>query len=318
MLAAEFSSLSGIFSQLGCSPTCALQKLLELWELPESGNSKFAGTGIELEWRLADFSRARSGEVSKMAKLAWQSAGLTSRGLVRKDNQDNYFISKDGRVFVVADGVGGYGGGETASRIAVETVEERWSLGVELESNDLEAWMRETAHEANRRIIDAAQKDVALENMGTTIVIVVVDKDGELHIGHAGDSRAVRVRNDEFKMLTIDHSMVMEMHMKGQLTLEQCRTNIYKHLITRCLGHDDPVEIDYSRFDFLPGDCVVLASDGLADEIPEDEICRLVQECADPGAVCKTLMDTVLERGAHDNTTIVAVVRSPKVVHTTS
>ena len=61
-----------------------------------------------------------------MTKIAWQSAGLTSRGLVRKDNQDSYFISKDGRVFVVADGVGGYGGGETASRIAVQTVEELW------------------------------------------------------------------------------------------------------------------------------------------------------------------------------------------------
>jgi len=253
-----------------------------------------------------------------MTKFAWQSAGLTSRGLVRKDNQDSYFISKDGRVFVVADGVGGYGGGETASRIAVQTVEELWALGSELANDGLESWMRETAHEANRRIIDAAQNDVALENMGTTIVIVVIDKDGELHIGHAGDSRAVRVRNSEFKMLTIDHSMVMEMHMKGQLTLEQCRTNIYKHLITRCLGHDDPVEIDYSRFDFLPGDCIVLASDGLSDEIPEEEICTLVQDCVEPGEVCKKLMDTVLERGARDNTTIVAVVRTPNVVHTSS
>jgi protein phosphatase len=253
-----------------------------------------------------------------VTKFAWQSAGLTSRGLVRKDNQDSYYISTDGRAFVVADGVGGYGGGATASRLAVETVEEGWNQGADLDGEQVETWMRETVTQANRRIIAAAQTDAALENMGTTIVMAVIDKSGNLHVGHAGDSRAVRIRKEEFKMLTIDHSMVMEMHIAGQLTLEQARNNIYKHLITRCLGHDEDVEIDYSQTEFLPGDCIVLASDGLSDEMAEDEISAAVQGCFEAQEVCKKLMDTVLERGARDNTTIVAVVRIPSVSPTAS
>jgi protein phosphatase len=245
-----------------------------------------------------------------MTTYTWQSAGLTSRGLVRPDNQDSFHISEDGRLFVVADGVGGYGGGATASRLAVQTLEEGWKVGSELDGDDVESWMRKTVTEANRRIIQGAQSDSALENMGTTIVTAVIDRSGSLHVGHAGDSRAVLIRNDELKMLTIDHSMVMEMHLAGQLTLEEARNNIYKHLITRCLGHDEDVEIDYSKCDFLPGDCIVLASDGLSDEMAEADISAAVQECYGAEEVCKKLMDTVLQRGARDNTTIIAVKRS--------
>lgn len=250
-----------------------------------------------------------------MADFAWHSAGLTERGHVRRDNQDNFYISKDGRVFVVADGVGGYGGGATASRIAVETVDQLWCHGSELQADEIESWMRESVAEAGRRIMSAAREDVSLENMGTTIVIVVVDNSGNLHIGHAGDSRAVLVRGAELKMLTIDHSVVMEMHMRGQLTREQCRTNIYKHLITRCLGHDDDVDIDYAKVEAQPGDCIVLASDGLSDEMREDEIGEVVSKCISPHEVCRKLMEVVLQRGARDNTTILTIVRAPVPAH---
>jgi len=253
-----------------------------------------------------------------MANYAWHSAGLTDRGHVRRDNQDNFYISKDGRVFVVADGVGGYGGGATASRIAVETVDELWCQGKELNADELELWMRETVAEAGRRIISAAREDVALENMGTTIVMVVADKSGDLHIGHAGDSRAVLVRGSDLKMLTIDHSLVMEMHMRGQLTREQCRTNIYKHLITRCLGHDDFVELDYAKVEAQPGDRVVLASDGLSDEMREEEIGAVISKCTTPQEVCQKLMEIVLQRGARDNTTILTLVRAPMCIDSNS
>lgn len=248
-----------------------------------------------------------------MADFTWRSAGLTDRGLVRRDNQDNYFISKDGRVYVVADGVGGYNGGATASRIAVETIEELWSQGQYLPAEHIASWIRATVAEANRRIISKAQEDVSLDNMGTTIVIVVVDQAGDLHIGHAGDSRAVLVRNGEFNMLTIDHSVVMEMHMKGQLTAEQARMNMYKHLITRCLGHDEVVDVDYKKIEAKPGDCVVLASDGLSDEMREDEIGAVINSCTTPQEICQRLMQIVLQRGAHDNTTILTIVCEPEV-----
>ncbi len=243
-----------------------------------------------------------------MSNFTWRNAGLTDRGLVRGDNQDSFFIGHDGRVFVVADGVGGSQGGATASRIAVETVEEKWCQAKGLADDGLEGWMRETIAEANQRIRTAAEGDDSLHNMGTTIVMVVVGQDGNLHIGHAGDSRALLVRDSELDLLTMDHSVVMEMYLRGQLTLEQCRVSPYRHLITRCLGHDQIVEIDYKLVEPVPGDCFVLASDGLADVMRESEIGPLIGKCEGPQAVCDKLLENVLERGAPDNTTIVTIV----------
>lgn len=243
-----------------------------------------------------------------MSTCTWRSAGLSHRGLVRRDNQDNFYMSIDGRVFVVADGVGGYSGGATASRIAVETVDARWNLFAHIEDKDIEQWMRDTVNEANKNIFSAAEADAELHNMGTTILIVVIGKNGNLHIGHAGDSRAVMVRGANLELLTIDHSVVMEMYLKGQLTREQARINPFKHLITRCLGHDEDLAIDYKVIEPQPGDCFVLASDGLADELVEEEIGELVGACNGPQSVCDRLLEKVLQRGARDNTTIVTFI----------
>ncbi|MGH9552335.1 MAG: PP2C family protein-serine/threonine phosphatase, partial [Terriglobales bacterium] len=129
-----------------------------------------------------------------------------------------------------------------------------------------------------------------------------------------GDSRIVLVRDGELKLLTIDHSIVMEMYLRGQLTREQCRESRYKHLITRCLGRDESGEIDYATLEAQPGDCVVLASDGLADEVTEEEIGSIVSKCDGPQDVCDKLLENVLKRGANDNTTIVAIVRESNSV----
>ncbi len=243
-----------------------------------------------------------------MSKYTWRSAGLSDRGLVRKDNQDSFYMSKDGRVFVVADGVGGYSGGAIASRIAVETVDEMWCRAENLSDEGIEQWMRDTANEANRRISSEQEKDPRMHCMGTTILIAVIGRNGMLHFGHAGDSRAVLVRGSELDLVTFDHSVVMEMHLHGQITREQCRTNIYRHLITRCLGHEESVDLDYVVIEPQPGDCFVLASDGLADEMKEEEIGAIVSKCKEPQAVCEKLLENVLKCGARDNTTIVTLV----------
>lgn len=242
-----------------------------------------------------------------MSKYTWRSAGLTHRGKVRGDNQDNYHISSDGRLFVVADGVGGSYGGAMASRIAVETAEELWKSAGELTADKIEAWIRDTVNQANERIAKAAEEKEHLHNMGTTIVIVVVDESGVLHIGHVGDSRASLISSGENTTLTMDHSVVMEMHLRGQLTLEQCRTNPYRHLITRCLGHDEAVEVDYKTSPVQHGEWIVMATDGLADVILEEEIASMVNGCEDPQSACEKLLNEVLERGAPDNTTIIVV-----------
>lgn len=243
------------------------------------------------------------------SKLTWRSAGLTDRGKVRSDNQDNFYISEDSRVFVVADGVGGSVGGALASKLAVETVEDKWNRSKKdgMPPSEIQAWMGAAVAEANQRMRDAACENKSLEGMGTTIVMAIIDDDGRLHVGHAGDSRASMVRDGKTKTLTIDHSVVMEMHIKGQLSLEQCRNNPYRHLITRCLGHDDEVEIDYGTHEVESGDYIVLASDGLADVMLEDDIGDLVDKCIDADMACDMLLQKVLMLGAPDNVTIVVV-----------
>ena len=146
-----------------------------------------------------------------MSEFTWRNAGLTHCGLVRAENQDSYFISQDGRVFVVADGVGGSYGGAVASQLAVETVEASWRSAEGLVNDQIEQWMQTTAAEVNERIRSAAISNGQMQNMGTTIVVIVIDQEGRLHLGHAGDSRAMLVRNSELDVLTTDHTLVMEL-----------------------------------------------------------------------------------------------------------
>lgn len=244
-----------------------------------------------------------------MSDMTWQSAGLTNRGLKRLDNQDNYFISADERFFVVADGVGGETGGALASRLTVETVETIYvatppDLG---NTEDMRAWMVKAVGEANVSVKQAADASTDKKGMGTTIVMAVLGDNGVLHVAHAGDSRVTLVRAKEAKVLTTDHSVVMEMHLRGQLTLEQCAVNPYRNLITRCLGHEDDVEVDYGQHNLENGDWFVLCSDGLSEVVKPPEIASIIGEsdgCAD---ACEKLLAAVLEGGAPDNVTIITV-----------
>ncbi len=244
-----------------------------------------------------------------MVELTWKSAGLTDVGLKRQDNQDNFFISEDERCLVVCDGVGGETGGALASRLAVETVETLWlSEPPELDDIDaVEAWMKRAVGEANTSVKQAADASEDKKTMGTTIVMAVMGEQGILHIAHAGDSRTTLVRDGKAEVLTTDHSVVMEMHLRGQLTLDQCAVNPYRNLITRCLGHEENVEVDYSNKQLEPGDWIVLCTDGLSEVVKPDELGPTVSRHTVPSEACDELLKMVLERNAPDNVTIIAV-----------
>lgn len=237
---------------------------------------------------------------------AWRSAGLTDRGLKRSDNQDSYFISEDGRLLLVADGMGGANGGALASSLTAVTIAEDWlNSQIDLQdTDDIEPWMRRAITKANRVVCDAASATEDKQNMGTTVVMAVLGDDGCVHVAHVGDSRASQIHGSEVIGLTRDHSVVMEMHFLGQLTLEQCRTSQFRHLITRCLGNGRDLEIDYSRHLLHPGDWLVLASDGLSEVVCESELGQIVCQEPEPTRVCEALLETVLNREAPDNVTI--------------
>ncbi|MBX9952386.1 MAG: protein phosphatase 2C domain-containing protein [Candidatus Obscuribacterales bacterium] len=244
-----------------------------------------------------------------MVNLTWKSAGVTDVGLKRKDNQDNFYISEDGRCLVVCDGVGGETGGALASRLAVETVETLW-LSEKPDMADVaavEAWMRRAVAEANTSVKQAADASEDKKTMGTTIVMAVFGEEGLLHVAHAGDSRTTLVRDGKAEVLTVDHSVVMEMHLRGQLTLEQCAVNPYRNLITRCLGHEENVEVDYSTKQLQDKDWIILCTDGLSEVVKPDELGPTVSNHTDPQEACAELLQMVLDRNAPDNVTIIAV-----------
>jgi len=143
--------------------------------------------------------------------------------------------------------------------------------------------------------------------MGTTVVVAVQSDDHYMQIAHVGDSRAYLVRNGKPVLLTQDHSVVQEMVRAGRLTEEQARINPYKNLITRCLGHDDKVEIDQTPVEIRSNDWIVLCTDGLPTVLRDEQISEAIEKLEEPQRACEELVKQTLDGGAPDDVTVVAV-----------
>ncbi|MCC7532184.1 MAG: Stp1/IreP family PP2C-type Ser/Thr phosphatase [Candidatus Melainabacteria bacterium] len=243
-----------------------------------------------------------------MTKLKWRAAARTDAGCQRQRNEDNYYVSPDLRVFAVADGMGGAVGGAKASKLAVEAVEKQWtdnpppSIG----RSEIQKWLLETVNLANQSVWQQAEEDASVRGMGTTIVVGVQSEEA-LEIAHVGDSRAYLLRDGKPVLLTNDHSVVQEMVRAGRLTEEQARINPYKNLITRCLGHEERVEIDHTPVELKARDWVVLCSDGLPTVLRDEQIGEVCAEHEEPEQVCEDLVKLTLDGGAPDNVTVVVI-----------
>jgi PPM family protein phosphatase len=241
--------------------------------------------------------------------LKWHVAAVTDPGCQRQKNEDNFFVSPDERVFAVADGMGGALGGARASKLTVEAIESLWkSKPPHLsEKEAIRQWLIEAVSAANRSVYSVAEQDASVRGMGTTVVVAVQSDDNYMQIAHVGDSRAYLIRNGKPVLLTQDHSVVQEMVRAGRLTEEQARINPYKNLITRCLGHDDKVEIDQTPVEIRPNDWIVLCTDGLPTVLRDEQIGEAVEHLDEPQRACEELVKQTLDGGAPDNVTVVAV-----------
>jgi PPM family protein phosphatase len=241
--------------------------------------------------------------------LKWRAAARTDAGCQRQRNEDNYYVSPDNRVFAVADGMGGAVGGAKASKLAVEAIEKRWK---ELpppasDRESIQKWLLETVTLANQSVWHEAEEDSTVRGMGTTVVVAVQGESDYMEIAHVGDSRAYLLRDGKPTLLTNDHSVVQEMVRAGRLTEEQARINPYKNLITRCLGHEEKVEVDQTPVELKRGDWIVLCSDGLPTVLRDEQICDVVSTTHEPDGVCEELVKLTLDGGAPDNVTVVVV-----------
>lgn len=237
------------------------------------------------------------------------SAGVTNIGRKRKVNQDSFLMEPGSRLFVVADGMGGHAGGETASKLTVETVVQSIlndkASNLNAEPGDL---VMGAIHRANTAVHSAAEKNKTLAGMGTTVVTMYFTA-GKLYVGHVGDSRVYMARKHQLWQLTKDHSLVNEKLKAGIITRDQMKRDRSRNVITRSVGFESSVLVDIYEKDVSPGELYLACSDGLSGMMEDSEIMRLIDEkgwdTEDLTPLCNQLVELACNNGGDDNVTVV-------------
>jgi serine/threonine protein phosphatase PrpC len=252
--------------------------------------------------RYKESSEPYSSDIERMLNL--DAAGRTDVGQVRTTNEDAFGYCVEDGVFALCDGMGGAAAGEIASRIAVDTLIERLC---EAGSHDNRRKVLEEAiADANQRVHLRASKDAALHGMGTTLVALAVGGDRAL-IGNVGDSRCYLFRQGRLTRQTLDHSLVDEQVRLGQLTQDEADHSPLRNVITRAIGTQVSVSPDISELTMRPGDIILLCSDGLTKEVPDQRIAAILAETAHPDDLCNRLIGTAKAAGGHDNVTAIVI-----------
>jgi PPM family protein phosphatase len=228
----------------------------------------------------------------------------TNVGLVRPINEDNY-VCLDAGVFAVADGMGGHAAGEVASGMMVSTIKELIMRQPEI--NDLLApeALREIIMEANERILQKSSLDKNYAGMGTTASILYIKSDRGF-FAHVGDSRIYLFRDESIQQITKDHSLVWDLVENGTITRAEAKQHPKRNLLTRAVGVDADLKVDFGDFSVKPTDKFLLCSDGLTNMISDDEIRATV---CNPSIEDKAghLIGLALQAGGTDNITAIVV-----------
>ena len=224
------------------------------------------------------------------------AAAATDIGLIREGNEDSYLVVDP--LFAVADGMGGHRGGEVASQLALETIEDLFRSG----ESDLAGQVRE----ANRVVFERSVRDRRVAGMGTTLTAVLVEED-HVRVAHVGDSRAYLFRAGELRPLTEDHTLVHRMLMEGEITEEEAEVHPHRSVLTRALGVDASVDVDEDVIDLRAGDRLLLCTDGLTAMITPERIRELLAGARDPQDAADRLVRAANAAGGVDNTTVVVV-----------
>ncbi len=235
-------------------------------------------------------------------------ASKTDIGKVRNTNQDSYAAGEmlDGTAWaVVCDGMGGANGGNIASANAVKIISEYISSSYheEMGSNSIKTLLQSALYGANVRLYDMSKTIESLNGMGTTVVSAIISN-GIAHIAHAGDSRAYLIHEGKLSQITKDHSIVQSMVDKGQITPEEAKNHPNKNVITRALGVDEDIKIEYNELPFTPDDCILICTDGLTNFVSDEDIEEIISN-HDFYDYPKVLIDRANGNGGGDNITIV-------------
>lgn len=251
-----------------------------------------------------------------------KTSGISDVGLKREGNEDSFSVNDSLRLYVVCDGMGGHLAGEVASQVSVDIINKsfkKWvdeGAGIEeiygkpdyslsLEGNYILGSIRL----ANRVVYEMATEKKQCHGMGTTVVIVLVTPRIVI-TANVGDSRIYLIREGTLECLSKDHTIVAEQIELGMMTEDEAAQSPMKHILTRNIGSAETVEPDIFEIEPSNNDRLILCSDGLTDLVSDDEILEITEGEDDTERLCRTFIDTVLSRGAHDNTTVISIFLS--------
>ena len=256
---------------------------------------------LDLARRLLAIEAAPSSPIEheharEVSMMMLNAASRTDIGLVRDNNEDAAVCGE--RLAVVADGMGGHPGGEVASAVAVALVQAAYT-GRSLD--ELQAGVRA----ANRAIWDRAGSDAGLEGMGTTICAAGLTEDGCLAVVNVGDSRAYLLRDGSLRQLTHDHTFTADLVRRGELSEREAVDHPHRNVLIRALGVGPDVELDSATHGATAGDRLLLCSDGLFNEVPDEEITSVMTTTEDVQATADGLVELALSRGGRDNVSAV-------------
>ncbi len=232
-----------------------------------------------------------------MALRIAEEAGLSDVGRQRHTNEDRYFESAP--MFAVADGMGGARSGEVASQIAVDEFKRH-----DPADGGPEERLAQIVQAANRKIYELAQSDESHAGMGTTLTAAFVGE-GEISLGHVGDSRAYRFRDDALERLTQDHSLVEELMRMGKLSPEDAEVDPRRSIITRALGPEPTVHVETCTYPAKDGDVYLLCSDGLTGMVSEERVAEILRSRSSLEQAARELVAEANAGGGKDNITVV-------------
>lgn len=232
--------------------------------------------------------------------VRWGSA--SHQGRVRDHNEDAVLAGPD--VFAVADGMGGHAAGEVASALAVAALAVLDDLA---EVSDPESRLVSVLGRANAEIRRRAALDAARAGMGATVAGLALASGDRVVVFHLGDSRVYRLRHGRLRLLTEDHSVVGELLRDGEITEEEAGRHPHRNVVTRALGVADAIEPVVVSLPVEAGDCFLVASDGLTNEVSTEEIGALLRRPDPVEHRARALLDAALRGGGRDNVSVVVV-----------
>ncbi len=245
-----------------------------------------------------------------MIEVKMRVLAKSDKGKVREQNEDYYYISdidKSPGIYMLADGMGGYEGGEVASRLAIDAatryLKNHFDI-IEHTKEEIMKLVREAMEYANKIVFDVAKNSEDLQSMGTTLEVCLI-YNNRAYIGHIGDSRIYRIRDKFIRKLTADHSYVEQLVKDGTITKEEAKNHPKKNMLMKALGCSEYVEPDVMVKNFEPGDIIVMTSDGLTNMVDDNIIYNTIKNNFETSD--EILINMANNAGGIDNITVVII-----------